>query len=173
MAHGTQTLEAAGPTTPVDGHAARLLPILRAAPLQTQARLGAARGSTSMGTSAAQTQPASPAVLVLPQESSVVRTAVRGDPPCDGLRRPNGESDLGSPVRETRTPGSEWGDGRKGRCPETRPYQPPARPDEADGPGAAAHFGSAGAEVDTAVAAGRCDGGGCGEASGNGDPARG
>src|SRR5437867_13133639 len=108
MAHGTQTLEAAGPTTPVDGHAARLLPILRAAPLQTQARLGAARGSASMSTSAAQAQPASPAVLVLPQEPSVVRTAVLGEPPCDGLMMPCSERDLRCPVRETCTPVSEW-----------------------------------------------------------------
>ena len=87
------------PAASVDDDAAWLLPVLRIASLQAETRRRSARGSAAVDSSAAQTQPAPPAVLVLPLESLVVRAAVRGDPSCDRLTGPGREGDLGSPVR--------------------------------------------------------------------------
>jgi hypothetical protein len=69
-----------------------------------------------VGSRIAAAQPASSAVLVLSQEPFVVRIAVRGDSPCNCLNRSDCKRDLGSPVREIRTPGSAWGDGHKVPC---------------------------------------------------------
>src|SRR5687768_13762308 len=97
LAPEPSALEATRSATAPDDDAARLLPVLCASPLQAEARLGAVRGSAPVDASTAQTQPAPSAVLVLPQEPGVVRVALRGDSPSDGLRGLCGECDLGSP----------------------------------------------------------------------------
>jgi hypothetical protein len=66
--------------------------------------------------SAAQTQPASPAVLGLPPKLFMVRTSVCGETSCGYVIAPGCECGLGSPVRENRAPGSKWGDVYKKPC---------------------------------------------------------
>src|SRR5438874_6281899 len=116
VALGPSALEATRPAAAVDDDAAWFLSVLRTAPLQTETRRGTARGSVAVDPCTAQTQPAAPAVLELPHEQRVVRTAVRGDSSCDRLTRLGCECDLGSPVQENCTPGSAWGDGYKEPC---------------------------------------------------------
>ena len=66
--------------------AARLLPVFRIASLQAETRRGPARGTTAMDSYVETTQSAAPALLVLSQESILVRTTLCGvDPSCDGL----------------------------------------------------------------------------------------
>src|SRR6516164_4528542 len=77
----TSALEAARPATPTDGDAAWLLSVLRITSLQTATGRCKARGRPAVDSGAAQTQPASPAVLVLSPALFVVRTAVCGDTP--------------------------------------------------------------------------------------------
>jgi hypothetical protein len=109
VALGTSALEAAGSAASTNHDVAGFLSVFRAAPLQAETRHGSARGSAAVDPSTAPTQPATSFVLVLPHELRVVRTAVRGTPSYDDLTRPGCECDLGSPVREICTPGSEWG----------------------------------------------------------------
>src|SRR5262245_52581982 len=116
VALAASALEATGPAASLDDDAAWLLPVLRIASLQAETRRHPTRGSAAVDPSAAQTQPASPAVLVLPPESRVVRAAVRGNSSCDRLTGTGRECDLGSPVREICTPGSAWGDRTKAPC---------------------------------------------------------
>src|SRR4029077_6440239 len=116
VAFGPSALEAKRPAASVDDNAAWLLSVLRTASLQAETRCHTARGSVAVGPRTAPTEPAAPAVLVLPPEPRVVRTAVCGDPSCDRRTRPGRECDLGSPVREIRTPGSAGGDGCKEPC---------------------------------------------------------
>jgi hypothetical protein len=116
VALGTSALEATRPATSTDDDAAWLLPVFRTASLQAATGRHPARGPAAVDSGTAQTQPAPPAVLVLPLEPRVVRAAVRGDSSRDCLKRQGRECDLGSPVRAICTPGSEWGDGHKGPC---------------------------------------------------------
>ena len=112
----TSALEAARPATSTHGDAAWLLSVLRITSLQTATGRCKARGRSAVDSGAAQTQPASPAVLVLSPALFVVRTAVCGDPSCNCLTGYGSECGLGSPVREICTPGSKWGDEHKGSC---------------------------------------------------------
>src|ERR1700739_21088 len=116
VALGPSALEATGPAAAVDDDAAGFQSVLWTAPLQTETRCDTARGSVAVDPGTAQTQPAAPAVLVLPPEVCGVRAAVCGDSTCDCLTRLGCECDLGSPVQETCTPGSAWGDGYKESC---------------------------------------------------------
>src|SRR3974390_1510571 len=116
MAVWTSALEAARPATPTDGDAAWLLSLLRITSLQAATGRCKARGRSAVDSGAAQTQPASPAVLVLPPALFVVRTAVCGDPSRNCLTGYGSEWGLGSPVREICTPGSKWGDEEKEEC---------------------------------------------------------
>ena len=86
VALGPSALEVTRPAAAVDDDAAWFLSVLRSAPLQTETRRDTARGSVAVGPCTASTQPAAPAVLVLPPEVCVVRAAVRGDSSCDCLR---------------------------------------------------------------------------------------
>src|SRR5438093_2122570 len=99
VALGPSALEATRPAASLDDDAAWLLPVLRTASLQAETRCDTARGSAAVGPGPAQTQPTTPAVLVLPPEPRVVRAAVRGASSCDCLRADDRECDLGSPVR--------------------------------------------------------------------------
>src|SRR5215472_5241571 len=87
MAIWASALEAARPATPTDGDAAGLLSVLRIASLQTATGRYKARGRSAVDSSAAPTQPASPAILVLSPALFVVRTAVCGDPSRICLKR--------------------------------------------------------------------------------------
>ncbi len=69
----------------------------------------------------APAQPAAPIVLELPQQPLVVRAAVSEDSSSDGLKGPRRGSALGSPVRETRPPGSAGGGRYKSMQPQDRP----------------------------------------------------
>src|SRR2546422_10304525 len=114
MADRTPALETSRSAAAAPDHAGRLLPVLRTASLQAEARLGTPGGATPVGPSAAPTQSTPSTVLVLSAPPRVVRTAVCANRPRRHLTRLTRERDLGSPVRETRTPGSAWGDGHKG-----------------------------------------------------------
>src|ERR1019366_8136878 len=133
-------LEAAGSAEASNVDAAWLLPVFRTTPLQTEARRGPARGTTTMGPYIETTESAAPALLVLSQESILVRITLCGvDTPCDGMTAVQREGNLGSPLREIRSAGSERGDGHKRHSRKTRPYPPsspsatPAEPIETTG----------------------------------------
>src|SRR5437870_662388 len=77
VAFGASALEATRPAASPDDAAAWLLPVLRIASLPAATECHLARGPAAVDSSVAQTQPTSPAVLVLPLEPLVVRAAVR------------------------------------------------------------------------------------------------
>src|SRR5689334_21569904 len=78
-----------------------------------------------MAADSATTRSAGPALVVLPQASNLVPTPVRGSRPTSyGLTSLSGERNLGSPLREIRTAGSERGDGFQEFNLKAHPYPP-------------------------------------------------
>src|SRR5712691_11136664 len=107
-----------GATGTPEKDVAWLLSVLRAAPLRAQAQVGAAAGTAPVDQRLESSRSETSDELDAPERSTVVQTAVCSKLTPDGLNDAYfSQCHLGSPVRETCTPGSAWGDELKRSCP--------------------------------------------------------